>query len=128
MVAIEEYERSLGLEEELTAICRKVAFDVLGRAGFRAWGFAEVLESPPEELAELEERLQEYASRAEHLPDLLAQKGSEVYAIMLLLTEQVLGESRRRALLLAREYSMIPAVFTAAVNVSIPFSSLELVR
>ncbi|GEM_PF-3951982 len=127
MVGIEEYERSLGIEEELTAICRKVAFDVLGRAGFRAWDFSEVLENTPEELSELAERIREYGRRAEHHPDLLAQKGSEVYAIVLLPGEQVLGESRRRALLLAKEYSLIPAVFTAAVNISIPFSSLELV-
>jgi hypothetical protein len=137
VVGIEEYEKSLNLEAELRGIGRKVAFDVLGRAGFKVWNFP----GSPKEAEEMrtalgEERfsaLLEYIASlqeegAQASPDLLAEKDDVVYAVSLVLNDTALFGLRRRALRKAQEFELVPVIFRAAVEVSIPYSSLELLQ
>ncbi len=138
VVDIEEYERSLNLESELMGIAIKVAFDVLSRAGFRVWSFPGTQEEAETMRTSLGEKrfaaLQRYISSLEDeegveaSPDLLAEKDDTLYAVSLVLNDSVLYGSRRRALEKARGFSMVPVVFRTAVEVSIPYSSLELLQ
>ncbi|WP_456474835.1 hypothetical protein [Candidatus Pyrohabitans sp.] len=138
MVAIEEYEKSLNLEDELQDIGRKVAFDVLGRAGFKVWSFpGSEREAEKMRSALGEDRcsaLLEYIARlnkegeAQASPDILAEKDEVFYAVSLVLNDAALLDSRRRALRRAQDFMLVPVVFRAAVEVSIPYSSLELLQ
>ena len=137
VVAIEAYEESLDMEEELLRIGRKVALDVLGRAGFRVWEFPASEEEAERIRTALGKRrfsaLIEYiASLREEglhaLPDLLAEKDRVVYAVSLVLNDGALFGLRRRALRRAQDFELVPVIFRAAVEVSIPYSSLELLQ
>jgi hypothetical protein len=136
VVAIEAYEKSLNLEEELLRIGRKVAFDVLGRAGFRVWSFP----ASEEEAEELRQVLGErrFSSLLEYIaslregplesPDLLAEKDSTVYALAIVLNEGAVSQQHALALKRAREFELVPVLFRTAIEVSIPYSSLELLQ
>lgn len=137
MIGIEEYEKSLNLEAELRGIGKKVAFDVLGRAGFKVWNFPGSQKEAEEMRTALgEERfsalleyiasLQEEGTQAS--PDLLAEKDDVVYAVSLVLNDAALFGMRKRALRKAQEFELVPVIFRAAVEVSIPYSSLELLQ
>ncbi len=137
VVRIEEYEKSLNLEAELFGIGRKVALDVLGRAGFKVWNFpascaeADRMRSALEDrlfyaLRDYMESLQEEETR--ELPDLLAEKDNVLYVISLVLNQDVLPGPRMRVLSRARDFRLVPVLFRAAVEVSIPYSSLELLQ
>jgi hypothetical protein len=138
VVGIEEYEKSLNLEAELHGIGKKVAFDVLGRAGFKVWNFPGSQKEAEEMRTALgEERfsaLLEYIASLQEeggvqaSPDLLAEKDKVIYAVSLVLNDAALFGLRRRALRKAQEFELVPVIFRAAVEVSIPYSSLELLQ
>ncbi len=128
-MAMEEYENSLGLEEDLKNIGIKVAFDVLGRAGFLVREFPESSEEALsiEGLGEYFEFLME-SEPAYAKPELVAQKDGRTFIIGVEINNSAVLGLRKRLLSKARDYNLIPMIFRTTIDLSIPSSSLEFLQ